>query len=37
MNEKVLIYSPLPEERVRELAEQFTVVTARPDSPEFRE
>ena len=37
MNEKVLIYSPLPEERVRELAEQFPVVTARPDSPEFRE
>ena len=37
MNEKVLIYSPLPEERIRELAEQFPVVTARPDSPEFRE
>ncbi|MCG7344092.1 D-glycerate dehydrogenase [Sporosarcina sp. ACRSL] len=37
MSEKVLIYSPLPEERISELAEQFTVVTARQDSPEFRE
>ncbi|MCM3709112.1 2-hydroxyacid dehydrogenase [Sporosarcina luteola] len=35
MNEKVLIYSPLPEERIGELAGHFTVVTARPDSPEF--
>lgn len=35
MSEKVLVYSPLPEERIRELAEQFTVVTAKPDSPEF--
>ncbi|MGN7385396.1 2-hydroxyacid dehydrogenase [Sporosarcina sp. SAFN-015] len=37
MSEKVLIYSPLPEDRIRELEEQFAVVIAKPGTSEFED